>query len=137
MIFTHDHFVFFFRHKRFFRYLIFGDNLSVVNSGEVTDGIRILGAPIGNSAFVHKYQTNKLQKLQQAVSTMHELLANNPHISTTLYKYSLQHYTTHLIPTNVLHFPNTSSQTKHYNTEFHHRCQQHHQNLSLQNGIRP
>ena len=87
-------------------------------TGEIIDGIRILGAPIGNSAFVHKYQTNKLQKLQQAVSTMHKLLPNNPHISTTLYKYSLQHYTTHLLPTNVLHFPNTSSHHKHYATDF-------------------
>jgi len=88
------------------------------DAGEVTEGIRILGAPIGNTKFVHQYQTSKLQKLTSSVSTMLNLIPNDPHICTTLYKYSLQHYTWHLLPTNILHFKNESTQPKHYETEF-------------------
>jgi len=66
----------------------------------------------------HSFILTKLQKLNQAVASMMTLLQNNPHICTTLYKYSLQHYSWHLLPTNILHFQNSSTHQKYCNTDF-------------------
>ena len=85
--------------------------------GEITTGTRILGAPIGNPQYVQHYQNTKIQKLRQAIDSIHTLVPD-PHISITLFKYSLQHYVTHLLPTDILHNNNTSSEYKHYSTQF-------------------
>jgi len=86
--------------------------------GEVLDGIRVLGVPIGNKRFVGTYQNKTIQKLRSAISSIHKLLHNDPHIATSLYKYSLQHYTSHLLANDILHHDNITSQYKTYQTQF-------------------
>ena len=80
-------------------------------------GTRILGSPIGNSDFVKLYQNKSIQKLRTAAEAIHNLVPD-PHIAITLYKFSIQHYTTHLLFTDLIHHQNTSSATKHYSTPF-------------------
>jgi len=87
-------------------------------AGEATDGVRILGAPIGNDDFVACYQNKSIRKLQDAITSIHNLLSSDPHISTSLYKFSLQHYISHLIPVDILHNNNISSSYKQYLTPF-------------------
>ena len=85
--------------------------------GEITTCTRILGTPIGNAQFVNHYQNKKIQKLRNAINSIHNLV-HDPHIAITLFKYSLQHYVTHLIPTDLIHNPNLSNEPKHYKTTF-------------------
>jgi len=86
-------------------------------SGEIVTGVRILGAPIGNKDFVSSYQTKKIQKLRKAIQSI-ALLVPDPHIAITLYKFSLQHYTTHLLFSDIIHHENQISTPKHYRTLF-------------------
>ena len=86
-------------------------------AGEITTGTRILGTPIGNSEYVQHYQNKKIQKLRQAINSIHNLVPD-PHIAITLFKFSLQHYVTHLLPTDILHNQNTSNEYKQYSTQF-------------------
>lgn len=88
------------------------------DKGEILHGIRILGVPIGNTEFVGTYQQKTLQKLRSAIAAIHNLLSDEPHITTSLYKYSLQHYTSHLLSNNILHHKNITSQYKLYQTQF-------------------
>ena len=88
-----------------------------ISQGETTTGVRILGAPIGNKQFVRSYQNRTLQKLTKAISTLNELLSD-PQVSTTLFKFSLQHYTTHLLLTDILHHTSTSADPSHHTSEF-------------------
>jgi len=85
--------------------------------GEALNGVRILGAPIGNSAFVTQYQNKTIQKLTSAVSTLHTLISDS-HIATALFKFSLQHYTSHLLLTDMLHNKTTSQSSSLHTSEF-------------------
>ena len=87
------------------------------SEGEITTGTRILGTPIGNTTFVDHFQNKKIQKLRTAIASIHQLV-EDPHIAITLFKFSLQHYVTHLLPTDILHHQNTSTMPKHYATAF-------------------
>ena len=73
-----------------------------VAKGEALNGVRILGAPIGNTSFVTQYQNKTLQKLTSTIDTLHKLITD-PQIATSLFKFSLQHYTSHLLFTDILH----------------------------------
>ena len=86
-------------------------------SGEITTGTRILGTPIGNKHFTDHFQNKKIQKLRTAIQSIHQLV-DDPHIAITLFKFSLQHYVTHLLPTDILHHHNESIKPKHYSTTF-------------------
>ena len=86
-------------------------------SGEIINGTRILGSPIGNREFVSMYQTKKLQKLRSSIKAISALVPD-PHIAVTLYKFSLQHFTTHLLFSDMLHNENQISTAKHYRTLF-------------------
>jgi len=86
-------------------------------NGEITTGTRILGTPIGNTQFAEHFQNKKIQKLRAAIESIH-LLVDDPHIAITLFKFSLQHYVTHLLPTDILHHQNTTEIPKHYSTTF-------------------
>jgi len=85
--------------------------------GEIITGTRILGTPIGNPQYVQHYQNKKIQKLRHAIDSIHTLVPD-PHISITLFKFSLQLYVTHLLPTDILHNNNTTSEYKQYSTQF-------------------
>jgi len=88
-----------------------------VTKGEALNGVRILGAPIGNSTFVEQYQNKTIQKLTSTVSTLQNLVSD-PHIATALFKFSLQHYTSHLLLTDMLHNKSTSTSTSLHTSEF-------------------
>jgi len=85
--------------------------------GEITTGTRILGTPIGNTTFVKFYQNKKIQKFRKAIDSIHTLV-KDPHIAITLFKFSVQHYVTHLLPTDVIHNENSSDLPKHYKKTF-------------------
>ena len=85
--------------------------------GEIIDGIRILGYPIGNPQYVQKYQLKILNKLRTTISAIHQLVPD-PHIAISLFTYSLQHFTTHLTFTDIIHNQNESILLKHYSTTF-------------------
>jgi len=87
------------------------------SKGEILQGTRILGSPIGNKEFVRFYQNKTIQKLRNAVASIHNLI-QDPQIATTLFKFSLQHYTTHLLFTDMIHNENQSTNIKHYQTNF-------------------
>jgi len=87
------------------------------SDGEILKGTRILGSPIGNKEFVSFYQNKTIQKLRNAVASIHHLI-QDPQIATTLFKFSLQHYTTHLLFTDMIHNDNQSTKFKHYKTNF-------------------
>ena len=86
-------------------------------SGEITTGTRILGTPIGNTQFTDHFLTKKIQKLRSAIESIHQLV-DDPHIAITLFKFSLQHYVTHLLPTDIIHHNNETTIPKHYSTAF-------------------
>jgi len=88
-----------------------------IDKGEALNGVRILGAPVGNKSFVEQYQNKTLQKLTSAVSTLHHLISD-PQIATSLFKFSLQHYTSHLLLTDILHNKSTTSTTSIHNSDF-------------------
>jgi len=85
--------------------------------GEVTDGMRILGHPIGHKDFVTTYQNKTIQKIRSTVTSLKSLV-KDPQISVSIYKYSLQHYAKHLLFTDVLHSPTLSHAYKHHRTNF-------------------
>jgi len=85
--------------------------------GEITTGTRILGTPIGNKQFAEHFQNKKIQKLRNAIQSIHHLV-HDPHIAITLFKFSLQHYVTHLLPTDILHHHNDATTSKHCSTTF-------------------
>ena len=87
------------------------------SKGEILQGTRILGAPIGNKEIVSLYQNKTIQKLRNAVESINNLI-QDPQIATTLFKFSLQHYTTHLLFTDIIHNDNQSTKSKHYKTNF-------------------
>jgi len=88
-----------------------------IRQGEAVSGVRILGVPIGNKDFVRSYQNKTLQKLTKSIATLNDLLTD-PHVSTTLFKFSLQHYTSHLLLTDVLHHSSISSTISQHTSEF-------------------
>ena len=88
-----------------------------VEQGEVLDGVRILGAPIGCASFVQQYQNKTLQKLRKAIAQLKKLV-KDPQIATSLFKFSLQHYVTHLLFTDVLHNACPASTPLAYSSSF-------------------
>jgi len=86
-------------------------------TGEITDGTRILGHPIGHRDFVQTYQNKTVQKIRATVTSLNTLV-KDPQVSMSIYKYSLQHYAKHLLFTDVLHSPTTSHTYKHHQTTF-------------------
>jgi len=59
-------------------------------AGEITDGTRILGHPIGHPDFVQTYQNKTVQKIRATVTSLNELV-KDPQVSMSISKYSLQH----------------------------------------------
>jgi len=87
------------------------------SKGEILTGTRILGSPIGNTEFVTFYQNKSIQKLRNAIEAIYNLITD-PQITMTIFKFSLQHYTTHLLFTDMIHNENQSNKSKHYKTNF-------------------
>jgi len=88
-----------------------------IDHGEVVDGIRILGHPIGAQSFVSTFQHKTVSKLSTATQSLQHLV-KDPQISLALFKFSLQHYTKHLLFTDMLHNTNISPSYKQYHTNF-------------------
>jgi len=89
-----------------------------VEKGEETHGARILGVPIGNTNFVQIYQQKTLQKVRKAINSIQTLIPEHPQIATALFKFSIQHYTNHLIANDILHNDSLISHSKQYKTQF-------------------
>jgi hypothetical protein len=77
---------------------------------EVTDGLRVLGAPIGSADFASNFMSNILE---QAISDSKKLLSNLEDIQTMtrLFSSCNIHKITHLFSSDVFHSPLSSLPT--------------------------